>query len=154
GGAVAYGHEFDLVPGHQGGQGVDAALAVAARFERVDRAGRQHFSGGVDGRDLDAGAYAGIQPQHRFGAGGRGQQQVFQIGREDAYGFLFRRIAQPAYQFRFEGGQQLDAPGPAADLAQPAAARRRVGREVRAQAKEVGDAAYAGVGRAGFELGF
>ncbi|MDT4837690.1 hypothetical protein FQZ97_714290 [compost metagenome] len=123
GGAVADGDQVHLVARDERGQGVDRALAVAARLERVDGGGVHDLAGHVDDSDLAAGADAGIQAQHGLGAGRRGQQQVFQVGGEHADGFGFAAFAQAADQFAFKRRQQLDAPGPAADFAQPARAR-------------------------------
>src|SRR5690606_17894432 len=120
GGAVADGDQFDLVTSGQRRQGGNGAFAIAARFERIDGGGVDNLAGAVDDGDLAAGADAGVQTQYGFGAGRCGQQQVFEVGGEyaDSLGFAF--FAQAAEQFALEGGQQLDAPGPAAHLAQPA----------------------------------
>ncbi|KCB33957.1 hypothetical protein L543_2294 [Bordetella hinzii L60] len=151
--AVADGDELDLVLGAQRGQRVDGALAVHARFEGVDGGGVHHLAGAVDDGDLAARADARIQAQHGLGAGWRGQQQILEIGGEDPDGLGFGVFAQAPEEFALEGREQLDAPGPAADLAQPARARRGIQREqVVAQLQKAGDARHAGVGRLGLEF--
>ncbi|MNQ60325.1 hypothetical protein D3C85_746000 [compost metagenome] len=137
------------------GQRVDRAFAVAARLKRVDGGGVDDLAGLVDDGDLAARANAGVQPQHGLGAGGSGQQQVFQIGGEHADGFGFAAFTQAADQLAFECRQQLHAPGPAADFTQPARARRGVQREQAiTQLQEIGDARHAGVRHLRFKLGF
>src|SRR3546814_14940059 len=71
-GTVADGDQRYLVPGDQRSQRIDAAFAVAARFEGVDGGGFQHFSGSVDGVDLSTCTYARVQPQDGMAAGRHG----------------------------------------------------------------------------------
>ena len=92
-------------------------LPVAARLQRVDRLGRQHLAGGIDHRDLAAGADAGVQPHHDAGAGGRGQQQVPQVLGEHLDRDLLGGFAQTTEQITFEAQAQLDLPAPGDALA-------------------------------------
>ncbi len=96
------------------------AFPVAARLVRVDGDGVDHLAGGVDHRDLDAGADARVEADGHARAGGCGQQQVVQVAGEDADRLFLGALAQGVHQLQFEVQRQLDHPGPARGLQQPA----------------------------------
>ena len=66
----------------------------------------------------------GSRPMVDAGAGGRGEQQVAQVGREHAHRFVLGRIPQPHAQVDVEMHLDLGAPGPAHGVDQPAVAGR------------------------------
>jgi hypothetical protein len=75
----------------------------AGRWWRVEQ-----LAGGVDDGDLDAGAQAGIEAHGGVLAGRRSEQQVVQVGAEDADRFGFGALAQGVHQFQFEVQRGLD----------------------------------------------
>ena len=122
-GAIADGDQLDPMGTDELGQLRLAAADVIARREGIDRGSGHELAGAVDHGDLDAGADPGIEPHSGAGAGGRGQQQVLEIAREDGNSLLVGAFAQVAHQVEREMQRQLDAPGPAGDLEQPEIAR-------------------------------
>ncbi|EGY01038.1 hypothetical protein AZA_29053 [Nitrospirillum viridazoti Y2] len=143
--AVADGDQADIVPAGQGRQRGDRAHPVAARLVRVDGGGLQQLAGGVHHGDLHTGADARIQPQGGALAGGRRQQQAFQVTAEDGDGLILRPVAHRAHQVQFQMQGDLGAPGPAAGVQQPAVG----GPAPVLDAESVGDRRLAGVLLAG-----
>ena len=123
GGAVADRDQPDAVRGDQPAQRVQRTLPVLPRLVRVDGRGVEHLAGGVDDRDLDAGADARIQPHHRARAGRRGQQQVAQVVGEDLDRHRLGRFAQAGAEVALPAQAQLDPPGPGDGLADQLVAR-------------------------------
>ena len=89
------------------------------RFVRIHRGGGNHLAGRVHDRDLDAGAITGIEPHGDARAGGRREQQVAQVGREYADGFLLGRVPQPHPQVDVEMDLDPGAPRRAHGFSQP-----------------------------------
>ena len=75
---------------------------------RVDGVGGHQFPGGIHHCNLDSGAQARIQPQHRFRASGCSQQQVFQVVAKYcncfAFGFFAGLIEQVQQQMHMDFG--------------------------------------------------
>ena len=103
GGAVADRDQRHLVLLRQLRQRVQRAVPVVARLVRIDRRGIDHLAGGVDHRDLHAGAQAGIEPHGRARAGRRGQQQVLQVAREDVDRLDLGAVRAARASVRFPG---------------------------------------------------
>ena len=123
GGAVADGHQLDLVGRAQSGQRGQRTGPVVARLVRVDGGRLQQLAGVVHDRHLHASAHARVQP-HRDPPSGRCcQQQILHVQTEDADGFFLGFLAQDVDQFALDLPAQLDLPGPAHRLQQP-----RIGR--------------------------
>ncbi len=76
---------------------------------RLDDAVRDDLAGGVDDRDLHAGAVAGVETHRGARAGRGGQQQVAQVRREDLHGLVLGELAQAAAQV---DAQVHEDPGP------------------------------------------
>ena len=93
--AVADRDQLDAVRDRELPQRRERLVPAPLRFVRIDRRGGHHLAGGIDDRDLHAGAEAGIEPHGDARAGRRGQQQVAQIGGEHPHRFLLGRIPQP-----------------------------------------------------------
>ncbi len=98
---------------------MDGLVPLPFRRVGIDGVGGHHPAGGVDGRHLDAGADAGIEPEDGVVTSGRGQQQILEVGGEDLDGRRFRRLAQAHLQVQVEAREELDLPGPAHHLRQP-----------------------------------
>ncbi len=119
-GAVADGDEFDTVRADETFQRGQCVVPPGLRFVRVDRVGGDDLAGAVHDRHLHTGAVAGVEPHGRAGSGGRGEQQVAQVGREDAHGLVLGGLPQAHAQVDAEVQQDLRAPRPAHRVAQPA----------------------------------
>jgi len=119
GGAVADADQAGAMLLRQVSQRGERAFPIATGFVRVEGGGIHHLAGDVDHRHLDPGANAGIEPDHRVLAGRRGQQQVVQVARENADGFVFGALAQLVHQFGFEVQREFHQPGPACGFQQP-----------------------------------
>ena len=121
-GAVADRDEIDTVLHRQFAQRRQRLVPAPLRFMRIDRRGGHHLAGGIDDRDLDAGAEAGIEAHGHARAGRRRQQQVAQIRRKHAHGFGFGRSPQPHAQVNVEMHLNFGSPRPPHGLYQPAVA--------------------------------
>src|SRR3546814_2444387 len=73
------GDQLHAVRGAQLAQRRERLVPLPPRLVRIDGVGGDQLAGGVDHRDLDPGAQAGIEPEHRLRTGGRGQQQVLEV---------------------------------------------------------------------------
>ena len=101
----------------------ECLIPFPLRLMREDRGGIHHLAGGIDDRDLDAGAIAGIEAHGHARASRRRQQQIAQIGGKHAHSFGFGRGPQPHAQVDIEMHLDLGPPRPAHGLDQPAVAR-------------------------------
>ena len=119
GGAVADGDQLDAMLHRHSRQRRQRSLPVVARLVRINGGDLQQFTRGIDDRDFAAGAYAGVDAKHGFGAGGRRQQQLVQIAAEYFNRLGFRRFAQLRQQLGADMRMRFAAPGPMADLGQP-----------------------------------
>ncbi len=72
------------------GERCERAVPVFLRLVRIDRGGFEQLARGVHDGDLAARADARIDAHDDFRAGGRGEQQVVHVAREDADGFGVR----------------------------------------------------------------
>ena len=117
------------------------AVPVAARFVRVDGSRVEQLAGRIDNGDLAAGADAGVDAHRRARAGRRGEQQIVQVGAEDADRLFLGALAQGVHQVEFEVHEDLDAPGPAHGVGQPLVGRTTLVGD----AEMFGDARFAGV---------
>ena len=118
-GAVADGDQLDAMLHRHSRQRRQRSLPVVARLVRINGGDFQQLTRGIDDRDFAAGAYAGVDAKHRFGAGGRRQQQLVQIAAKYFNRLGFRRFAQLRQQFGADMRMRFAAPGPMADLGQP-----------------------------------
>ena len=121
-GAVADGDELDAVAADQRGERRLRAADVVLRLERIDGVGGEQLAGGVDHRDLDAGAHARVEAHRRARAGRGGEEQVLQVAGEDADGLVLRALAQLAEEVEHHRQAEPGAPGPAGDVGEPAVA--------------------------------
>ena len=103
---------------HQGGQGQDTALPIAARFVGEDRGGLQQLAGAIDHGHFHAGANPRVQPHHSPRPGGGGQEQVAQVVAKDFDGHGLGSFAQTGKQVALNGQAQLHAPCPGDAFAQ------------------------------------
>jgi len=85
---------------------------------RIDRGGGDDLAGGVDDRELHAGAQSRIKPYGHPGAGRHGEQQIAQIGGEHAHGLALGGLPKP--RALIEMDFDLGAPGPADRVGKPA----------------------------------
>jgi hypothetical protein len=81
-------------------------------------------------------------------AGGCGEEQIVQVGTEDADRFRLGALAQRVHQFQFEVQRDLDAPGPAHRVGEPFVGRPATVDDAGVQR----DARLAGVGAGRFFL--
>ena len=92
----------------------------------VDRLGGHHLAGAVDDGHLHARPQPGVEPHRGPGAGRGGQQQVAQVGGEDADGLVLRRLPQPGADVEAEVDGDPRLPRPPHGLAQPGLPRGRL----------------------------
>ena len=92
--AVADGDQFDLVQTAQPSERQQRVVPAPLRLMRIDHPGVDHFAGGVHHRHFDAGAEAGIEAHGGARSGGRGEQQIAQIARENFYGLILGVLPQ------------------------------------------------------------
>jgi hypothetical protein len=102
----------------------------------------EQLAGGIDDRQLAAGADAGVDTHRDVLAGRGGEQQVLQVLAEHADRFFLGALAQLVHQLEFEVGVDLHLPGPAHGVGQPFVGRPVLGLD----AETDGDALLAGVG--------
>ncbi len=123
GGAVADRDEVHVVLLGQLRQRVDRGVPLVLRHVRVDGRGGHAFAGRVDDGNLDPRTESGVQTHGGARAGGRGKQQVAQVGREHPHGFLLGGLPQPDPQVGAQMDQNAGAPRPAYGVGQPAVTR-------------------------------
>ncbi len=119
-GAVADRDQVDLVRRAQPGEGHQRLVPAPRRDVRVDRVGGDDLAGGVDDGDLHAGAVARVETHGRPGAGGRGEQQVAQVGGEHLDGLVLGGLEEPQPQVDSQVDQDPGAPRPADRVREPA----------------------------------
>ncbi len=89
GGAVADGHHLDVVVFNQAQQLTPGTLNFAATSSMgIDGDMLDKLAGGIDGRQLGAGAQAGVDAQHPMAASGRSEEQVAQVLGKDPNRFV------------------------------------------------------------------
>ena len=108
---------------HQPCQGGDGLVPTPLRLVRIDRLGGYHFAGRIDHRDLHAGAVARVEAHGRSGAGGCGQQQVAQVGREHPHRLIIGGLLQAGSNVGGQTGQDARAPRSAHRVHQPTVSR-------------------------------
>ena len=123
GGAVADGNQVNLMLAAQRRQGRQRAVPVIARRMGEDSGGVEQLAGGINHHHLDPGTQPRVEAQRNARAGRGRQQQVFQVAGEYADRLVFGGFAQLAEQFGFQMAKQLDPPGPAHNLVEPAISR-------------------------------
>ena len=123
GGTVADRDQLHVVGADHVQQGCLGFLQTPAWLVGVDRPVVQNLAIGVDHSHLDPGTQPRIQAYGCPGAGGRRQQQVFQVVGEYLNSFLLRPFSELAQQVSLQAGEQFDAPGPAHRLPQPLVGR-------------------------------
>ena len=120
----------------QFGQHVDGLVPAPLRFVRVDRRGRGHLACRVGDRHLHAGPEPWIQadrdPLPRRG----GQQQVAQVGGEDADRLVLGGLPEPDPDVHAQVHHDAGAPGPVHGGLQPGIGRAAIV----ADAETLGDA--------------
>ena len=100
-------------------QRVQRLIPLLARFVRIDRVRRDQLARGIDHRDLDARAQAGVEPQHDLWPRRCGQHQVLEVGAEhiDRLGIsLFARLRK---QIEHQVQLKFCAPRETAGVKQP-----------------------------------
>ena len=100
---------------------------------RIDHPRVDHLAGGVHHRHFDPGAKAGIETHGGARSGGRGQQQIAQIARENFYGLILGVLPQPGAQIDRQRNLDARAPGPADAIHQPLVAGTTAGRDAKAR---------------------
>ena len=104
GGSIADGDGLHIVARHERGQGLARAGFIVARLERVDHGMFQELAGIVDYGDLAAGADARVERQDCHAAGGRREQEIFQVFAEDLDGLLVGAILEFQADLGLDGG--------------------------------------------------
>ncbi len=117
--AVADRNQLDAVFDRKLAEHRERLVPAPLWLMRKDRRVRHHLAGGVDHRDLDAGAITRIEPHGGARAGRRREQEVAQVRREHADRLGLGRGPQPHPQIDVEMDLDLGAPGPAHRLRQP-----------------------------------
>ncbi len=120
GSPVADRDQLDAVAARQMAQVSDGLIPASLRRVRIDRFGGDHFASCVDHCHLHARAEARIEAHGRPTPGGRGEQQVAQVGGEHAYRLPLRALPQPEANISGEMHQDPGAPRPAHRVHQPA----------------------------------
>ena len=123
-GAVADRDQFHFVLADEGSKFRLRAAHIVPRRKWINRRRRHQLAGAVDDRHLDAGADTRVETHRRPRAGGSCQQQVLQIAGENMDRLFLGPLAQVAHQVERQMQRQLDPPGPACHLHQPAIARQ------------------------------
>lgn len=82
-----------------------------------------HLAGGVHDGDLHARTETGVQTHRGAGTGGRRQQQIAQVRREDPYRLVLGGLPQPQPQIDPQVHLDPGAPGPADGVLQPLVGR-------------------------------
>ena len=98
--AVANRDQLDLMARGKGGHGVNRALHIIARLERIDRRGIDQFARRIDHGNLDPGTHARIKTHGGLLPGRSGQKKVFEVIGKDLDRIFFSAVTQRPKQIK------------------------------------------------------